>query len=135
MGFFIELSFSLSLSNYNDVKQKILNKSLELRCDFNYNHIEYCKKKSSQIMSFSFPDHNEIFVEFIYFVKKIPHVYIETAGIDDLIFVQLYASKRYLTLMENDLAKKYITNKKNGQLKNINPFVYNALIKKIKKVF
>ena len=44
MGFFIELSFSLSLSNYNDVKQKILKKSLELRCDFNYNHIEYCKK-------------------------------------------------------------------------------------------
>ena len=37
--------------------------------------------------------------------------------------------------MENDLAKKYITNKKNGNLKKINPFVYNALIKKIKKVF
>ena len=51
-------------------------------------------------MSFSFPEHDEIFIEFIYFIKKIPHVFIETAGIDDLIFKQLYASKKYLRLME-----------------------------------
>lgn len=135
MGFFIELSFSLSISDYSNIKQKILNKSLELRCDFNYNHIEYFKKNSSQIMSFSFPDHDEIFVEFIHFIKKIPHVYIETAGIDNLKFIQLYASKKYLSLMENDLVKKYVVSKKKGDLKKINPFVYKALIKKVKKVF
>jgi len=135
MGFFIELSFSLTLYNSSEIKEKILNKSLELRCDFNYNHIEYYKKKSSQIMSFSFPDHDEIFIEFIYFVKKIPHLYIETAGIDDLQFTQLYASRKYLGSMEKDLAQKYIINKKNGNLKKINPLVYNALIKKVKKVF
>ena len=86
-------------------------------------------------MSFSFPDHDEIFIEFIYFVKKIPHLYIETAGIDDLQFTQLYASRKYLGSMEKDLAQKYIINKKNGNLKKINPLVYNALIKKVKKVF
>ena len=37
--------------------------------------------------------------------------------------------------MENDKAKEYIINKKNGSLKKENPDVYKALIKKVKKVF
>ena len=135
MGFFIELSFSLHNTNFTDVKNKIIDKSVELRSDFFYQHFEYANKNTYKIMSFSFPDHDEIFIEFIYFIKKIPHVFIETAGIDDLKFKQLYASKKYLKLMENDEAKDYLYNKKNGILKNYNPSVYNALIKKVKKVF
>jgi len=135
MGFFIELSFSLSNTNFTEVKKNIIDKSIELRSDFYYQHIEYCKKKSSQILSFTFPDHDEIFVEFIYYIKKIPYVFIETAGIDDVIFKQLYASKKYLSLMENEKSKEYITYKKNGTLKAYNPFVYSALIKKVKKIF
>ena len=109
-----------------------MDKSVELRCDFSYQHIEYTKSKTYQIMSFSFPDHEEIFIEFI---KKIPHVFIETAGIDDIKFVQLFASKRYLSLMNNDKAREYIADKKRGVLKNINSHIYSALIKKVKKVF
>jgi len=135
MGFFIELSFALLNTNFTDVKNKIIDKSIELRSDFYYQHIEYSNKNTYQIMSFSFPEHDEIFIEFVYFIKKIPHVFIETAGIDDLQFKQLYASKKYLRLMENDKAKDYRYNKKNGILKNYNPSVYNALIKKVKKVF
>ena len=97
MGFFLELSFSLLNTDLTGIKKKIMDKSVELRCDFSYQHIEYTKSKTYQIMSFSFPDHEEIFIEFIYFVKKIPHVFIETAGIDDIKFVQLFASKRYLS--------------------------------------
>ena len=135
MGFFIELSFALLNTNFTDVKNKIIDKSIELRSDFYYQHIEYSNKNTYQIMSFSFPEHDEIFIEFVYFIKKIPHVFIETAGIDDLQFKQLYASKKYLRLMENDKAREYLNNKKNGILKNYNPSVYNALIKKVKKVF
>tara|TARA_B100001559_G_scaffold227971_1_gene191743 strand:- start:15 stop:422 length:408 start_codon:yes stop_codon:yes gene_type:complete len=134
MGFFIELSFALLNTNFTDVKNKIIDKSIELRSDFYYQHIEYSNKNTSQIMSFSFPEHDEIFIEFIYFIKKIPHVFIETAGIDDLQFKQLYASKKYLKIMENDKVKEYLHNKKKGILKNYNPSVYNALIKKVKKV-
>ena len=76
-----------------------------------------------------------MFIEFIYFVKKIPRVFIETAGIDNIKFIQLYASKKYLQLMENDKVKEYIVSKKNGTLKTHNPDVYRALIKKVKKVF
>ena len=135
MGFFIELSFALLNTNFTDVKNKIIDKSIELRSDFYYQHIEYSNKNTYQIMSFSFPEHDEIFIEFVYFIKKIPHVFIETAGIDDLQFKQLYASKKYLRLMENDKAREYLNNKKNGILKNYNRSVYNALIKKVKKVF
>lgn len=135
MGFFLELSFSLLNTDLTGIKKKIMDKSVELRCDFSYQHIEYTKSKTYQIMSFSFPEHEEIFIEFIYFVKKIPHVFIETAGIDDIKFIQLFASKRYLSLMENDKAREYITNKKRGILKNTNSRIYNALIKKVKKVF
>ncbi len=135
MGFFLELSFSLLNTDLTGIKKKIMDKSVELRCDFSYQHIEYTKSKTYQIMSFSFPDHEEIFIEFIYFVKKIPHVFIETAGIDDIKFVQLFASKRYLSLMNNDKAREYIADKKRGVLKNINSHIYSALIKKVKKVF
>jgi hypothetical protein len=135
MGFFIELSFSLLNTDYTEIKKKIINKSIELRSDFYYQHIEYYKKKTYQILSFTFPDHNEIFIEFIYFIKKIPHVFIETAGIDDIKFIQLFASKKYLCLMENDNSKQYIIDKKKGVLKNHNPLVYSALIKKVKKIF
>ena len=135
MGFFIELSFALLNTNFTDVKNKIIDKSIELRSDFYYQHIEYSNKNTYQIMSFSFPEHDEIFIEFVFFIKKIPHVFIETAGIDDLQFKQLYASKKYLRLMENDKAKEYLNNKKTGILKNYNTPVYNALIKKVKKVF
>ena len=135
MGFFIELSFALLNTNFTDVKNKIIDKSIELRSDFYYQHIEYSNKNTYQIMSFSFPEHDEIFIEFVYFIKKIPHVFIETAGIDDLQFKQLYASKKYLRLMEKDKAREYLNNKKNGILKNYNKSVYNALIKKVKKVF
>jgi hypothetical protein len=135
MGFFIELSFALLNTNFTDVKNKIIDKSIELRSDFYYQHIEYSNKNTYQIMSFSFPEHDEIFIEFVYFIKKIPHVFIETAGIDDLQFKQLYASKKYLRLMENDKAKEYLNNKKKGILKKYNTPVYNALIKKVKKVF
>ena len=135
MGFFIELSFSLLNSNYTEIQKKIIDKSIELRSDFYYKHLEYNDKNARQILSFSFPEHNEIFIEFIHFVKKIPRVFIETAGIDDIKFIQLYASKKYLQLMENDKAREYKINKKNGSLKNHNPNVYKALIKKVKKVF
>ena len=97
--------------------------------------MEYHKKKTHQILSFTFPDHNEIFIEFIYFIKKIPHVFIETAGIDDIKFIQLFASKKYLQLMEHDNAKQYTINKKKGTLKQHNTEVYKALIKKVKKSF
>ena len=75
MGFFIELSFSLHNTNFTDVKNKIIDKSVELRSDFFYQHFEYANKNTLQIMSFSFPEHEEIFIEFIYFIKKIPHVF------------------------------------------------------------
>ena len=135
MGFFIELSFSLLSSNYRETQKKIIDKSIELRCDFYYKHLDYNNKNTRQILSFTFPDHDEIFIEFIHFVKKIPRVFIETAGIDNIKFIQLYASKKYLRLMENDKVKEYIVDKKNGTLKTHNPDVYNALIKKVKKVF
>ena len=135
MGFFIELSFSLLNSNYSEIQKKIIVISVELRSDFYYRHLEYNNKNTRQILSFTFPDHDEMFIEFIYFVKKIPRVFIETAGIDNIKFIQLYASKKYLQLMENDKAREYIVNKKNGTLKKHNPNVYKALIKKVKKVF
>ena len=135
MGFFIELSFSLLNSNYTEIQKKIIDKSIELRSDFYYKHLEYNNKNTRQILSFTFPDHNEMFIEFIYFVKKIPRVFIETTGIDNIKFIQLYASKKYLQLMENDKVKEYIVSKKNGTLKTHNPYVYRALIKKVKKVF
>ena len=135
MGFFIELSFSLLNTNFTEIKKKIIDKSIELRSDIYYQHLEYHKKKTHQILSFTFPDHNEIFIEFIYFIKKIPHVFIETAGIDDIKFIQLFASKKYLQLMEHDNAKQYTINKKKGTLKQHNTEVYKALIKKVKKSF
>lgn len=38
MGFFIELSFSLLNTNFTEIKKKIIDKSIELRSDFYYQH-------------------------------------------------------------------------------------------------
>ena len=46
MGFFLELSFSLLNTDLTGIKKKIMDKSVELRCDFSYQHIEYTKSKT-----------------------------------------------------------------------------------------
>ena len=135
MGFFIELALDVKTTSFTDVKNEIISKANVLRSDFMSQHVEFFKKKSYQILSFSFPEHDEIFIEFIFYVKKIPHVFIETAGIDETTFTQLYASKRYLNIMEKEKVREYLIKKKNGTLKNINPPVFNALVKKVKKRF
>ena len=54
-------------------------------------------------------------LDFIKYVKNDRNVYIVTA-IEDFSYKILYASKRYLNIMEKGKAKEYNENKKNGLL-------------------
>jgi hypothetical protein len=49
----------------------------------------------------------------LYLLKKRKYVYIESIGFDNCKFTLLYASKKYLNMMDKYKAKEYLSSRKN----------------------
>ena len=118
MGFFIELSFDILKSdNFLKTKQLIVELSEKYGKEFHYNNHEIMGKnrnifRNHYIMSFIFEDDEENVAKFIENIKKIRYVNIESIGYDNCIFKLMYASKKYLNIMDKYKAKEYLQQKK-----------------------
>ena len=82
------------------------------------------------ILTFTFRDHKELIVAFIKFVKKMSCVSIESFGYDDTIFKLMYASKKYLNMMDKYSAKQYLEDRKNNTLFEQDSIILRAILKK-----
>ena len=117
MGFFIELSFDILKSdNFLKTKQLIVELSEKYGKEFHYNNHEIMGKnrnifRNHYIMSFIFEDDEENVAKFIENIKKIRYVNIESIGYDNCIFKLMYASKKYLNIMDKYKAKEYLQQK------------------------
>ena len=60
-------------------------------------------------------------IGFIKNIKKISGIYIESVGMDDIKFILIYASKKYLNFMDKYKAKDYLKNRADllNEYKNI----------------
>lgn len=136
MGYLIELSFDILKSN-NFLKTKTLIVELAEKYgkEFHYNNHEIMGKnriifRNHYIMTFLFGDHEENVGKFIENIKKIRYVNIESIGYDNCIFKLMYASKKYLNIMDKYKAKEYIEKRRNNTLFKNNSIIMQKFYKK-----
>jgi len=78
--------------------------------------------RNHYVMSYTFPSIEKNILRFIQFVKEETSWQIEMVGFEQGKYELLFASRKYLTLMEAEMVRKYIRQKKhikNGKYKTI----------------
>lgn len=136
MGYFVELSFDILKSdNFLKTKQVILELSEKYGKEFHYNNHEIMGKnrtifRNHYIMTFIFEDDEENVAKFIENIKKIRYVNIESIGYDNCIFKLMYASKKYLNIMDKYKAREYLEQKRNNSLYKQDSIILKKMYKK-----
>ena len=82
------------------------------------------------ILTFIFSENEELVAEFIKYAKSFSKVNIESVGYDNFVFKLMYASKKYLNMMEKYQANKYLETRKRGQLFKQNSIILKSILKK-----
>lgn len=136
MGYFIELSFDvLKSDNFLKTKHMIVELAEKYGKEFHYNNHEIMGKnrviyRNHYIMSFLFGENEEEVAKFIENIKKIRYVNIESIAYDNCVFKLMYASKKYLNIMDKYKAKEYLEQRRNNSLYNNNSIIMKKLYKK-----
>ena len=138
MGYLIELSVNLNQSvNINEIKNALIDKAEECKVETYYSIYEFMGQnrhvyRKHYVLTFKFEEHEELVALFIKYINTLHHVSIESIGYDNLIFKLMYASKKYLNMMEKYQAKKYLEDKKNGKLYKQDSIILKSILKKNK---
>ena len=136
MGFLIELSFHINkVSNFLRTKETIMDLSEKHNKIFSYNNHEIMGKnrtifRNHYVMTFLLEENEEEVASFIRAVKLIKHVNIESVSYDNCILKLMYASKKYLNIMEKGTAKEYLENKRNNTLFKSDSVIMKEIYKK-----
>lgn len=115
------LEIALNLKHRGDalmLKNKIIKLAEESRCELYYQDYEFQGKKRQFVRNhlffiFFFPEDPKYIINFLYLLKKRKYAYIESIGFDNCKFTLLYASKKYLNMMDKYKAKEYLSSRKN----------------------
>ena len=81
-------------------------------------------------MSFLFGDNEELVADFIRDAKKLKIVNIESVGYDNCVFKLMYASRKYLNIMDKFKAKEYLQKKRENTLFKNDSVILKAVYKK-----
>lgn len=136
MGFFIEISFDVIKSNnFIDLKKNIIELADKSKKEFFYVNHEIMGKnrriyRNHYVMSFLFGDNEELVADFIRDVKKLKIVNIESVGYDNCVFKLMYASRKYLNIMDKFKAKEYLQKKRENTLFKNDSVILKAVYKK-----
>ena len=115
------LEVALNLKQRGDalmLKKEIVKLAVESRCELYYQDFEFEGKKrqikrNHLFFIIFFPDNPKYIINFLYLLKKRKYAYIESIGFDNCKFTLLYASKKYLNMMDKYKAKEYLSSRKN----------------------
>lgn len=135
MGYLIELSFNINkVSNFIQTKEIILKIAEKYNKTFSYNNHEIMGKnrtifRNHYVMTYLFDDENDI-VKFIKQIKLMKHIYIESISYDNCVFKMMYASKKYLNIMDKNKAKEYLEKKRNNKLFKSDSVIMKEMYKK-----
>ena len=113
MGYQIEVAFNMKVvGSVTDVYSKFVKKAEKNNCEMNY--ITYERegyrgtvKRNHSIMTFIFPDDKKYIINFIRFVREFRDARIESITTDDIKCSLIYASSKYLSMMDRGHAKTY----------------------------
>lgn len=135
MSYILELSLNYKkTANTTTTNKNIIDIAVKHKCFDYYSKYEFYGKnrtiqKNNCIYTFTFPEQKETLCEFIRAIKKIKGVYIENIVYENTTYNLIYASKKYLNIMEKEFALKYLKEKKNGIIYKNNPIIINAINK------
>ena len=135
MSYILELSINhKKVSNTTEYQLKIIDVATKYNCVYYYNKYEFSGKNrtiqyNNNIFTFTFPDNQELLCGFIKEIKTYKGIYIENIGFDNIIYKLIYASKKYLNIMEKENVNKYLEKRKNGDIYKENPLIINAINK------
>jgi hypothetical protein len=113
MGYQIEVAFDMRVvGSVTQIKKELVNKAEKNNCEMYY--INYEREgyrgmitRNHSIMTFIFPEEKKYIINFIRFVREFKEARFESISIDDIKSTILFASRKYLSMMEPHFVKKY----------------------------
>ena len=136
MGYLIELSFNINkVTNFIQTKETILKIAETHNKIFSYNNHEIMGKnrtifRNHYVMTYLFEDNEIEVAKFIKKIKLMKHINIESISYDNCILKMMYASKKYLNIMDKDKAKEYLEKKRNNTLFKSDSIIMKEIYKK-----
>ena len=136
MTYQIELSINLNkVTNLSEIKSLLVTKAEECKVENYYTLYEYFGKnrhsyRNHCVLTLSFIENDELLAEFINYAKKIKNISIESVGLDNGLFKLMYASKKYLNMMEKEHAEKYIKLRREHKLYKQDSIIFKTILKK-----
>lgn len=137
MSYLIEMSFDIiKIGNFLETKKNIIEIANKYNKIFSYNNHEIMGSnrtiyRNHYVMTFVFEDNELSISNFIKDIKSYnKHIYFESVSYECGKFNMMYASKKYLNIMEKCKAKEYLENKKNNTLYKQNSIIIKELLKK-----
>ena len=113
MGYQIDVAFDMrivgSMTNLYDMFVKKAEKN---NCEMHYMNYEMegigrTIVRNHSVMTFIFPPEEEYIIKFIRFVREFRDARIESITTDDIKYTLIYASSKYLSMMDRCHAKTY----------------------------
>lgn len=132
MAYQIEISFNLKKrGNLTETKNLIINNAKKYQSNRYYENFEMAcmnrtMKRNHYVLTFFFETSQELVAKFIKFIKSESSIYIESIYNDDINEL-LYASNKYLNMMEKECVKAYLTKKKQGIFKDKYSVIINQV--------
>ena len=136
MAYLLELSINLKKHvNLSEMKNKLFEKAEECKVERYYSVFEYMGEnrqiyRNHCVLTFIFPEHDELLTAFIKFSKKFKSISVESLGYDNIIFKLMYASKKYLNMMDKGKVQQYIKDFKSKSLYRQDSLPVRAILKK-----
>jgi len=136
MTYQIEIGIDLNkITNLSEIKKLLVTKATQCKMEdyyLIYEHIGKNRKiyRNHCVISFLFLEHDELLADFIRYVKKIKNISIESVGLDKGKFELMYASKKYLNIMEKEFVENYLVSKRSNKLYKQDSIIFKAILKK-----
>ena len=138
MGFLLELSLDTKkIGNISQLKNILVTEALKNKCEVYFFNYEFMGKNRAPfrhhfILTFIFEENEELVANFIRFVKKSykRSVKIESIFFENCIYEIMYASNKYLNMMEKEKVKDYIEKRKSNNLFKQDSVIMRTLKKK-----
>ena len=136
MVYQIELSINLNkVTNLTEIKNILIKKANECKLENYYTMYEHEGKnrqiiRNHCILTCFFIENDELLSEFIRYSKNFKNISIESVGLDDGKFTLMYASKKYLNMMEKEYAMNYMNLRKEQKLYKQDSIIFKTILKK-----
>ena len=138
MGFLLELSLDTKkIGNISQLKNILVTEALNNKCEIYFFNYEFMGKNRSPfrrhfILTFIFEENEELVANFVRFIKKgyKRSVKIESIFFENCIYEIMYASNKYLNMMEKEKVKDYLEKRKSNNLFKQDSVIMRTLKKK-----